>query len=330
MRGLIVDYARNRQALKRGGEFELTAISTDALAWRRRRGRELGRMSDALDELAGIEPLLAEVVDLKYFCGFSFDGDRGDEGPVGADRAPELDEGAGLSARARCARAPRDVTRRSAWPRPPRELADRQPLSRYRAGARRRGARGLAGGASAPKIAGLADRIAQWLAECDALERGRFPRRRRRRRARAGGARRLAARRLPPDRADRPRRHGQRVAGRTQRRPLRGPRRRQAVERRAGRPRRRRALCARRAASSRGWRIRRSRTSSTPASRRSVSPIWCWSTSTASRSTASATRVAWRRRPCRSLPRRARAGRARPRETRRAPGPEAFERDGHR
>ncbi len=71
MRGLIVDYARNRQALKRGGEFHLTAL-TDALEVSVG-GRELAQLSDALDELAESEPILAEVVDLKYFCGFSFE-----------------------------------------------------------------------------------------------------------------------------------------------------------------------------------------------------------------------------------------------------------------
>src|SRR5262249_16455332 len=34
--------------------------------------RELEPVSDALDELARVEPLLAQVVDLKFFCGFSF------------------------------------------------------------------------------------------------------------------------------------------------------------------------------------------------------------------------------------------------------------------
>ena len=29
-------------------------------------------ISDALDELAAVEPGLAEIVDLKFFCGFSF------------------------------------------------------------------------------------------------------------------------------------------------------------------------------------------------------------------------------------------------------------------
>ncbi len=74
MRGLIVDYARNRQALKRGGQFELTALSTDALNVAAGvESAELGRISQALDDLSGMEPLLAEVVDLKYFCGFSFE-----------------------------------------------------------------------------------------------------------------------------------------------------------------------------------------------------------------------------------------------------------------
>jgi DNA-directed RNA polymerase specialized sigma24 family protein len=34
--------------------------------------RELSRIGDALDALACTEPALAEVVDLKFFCGFSF------------------------------------------------------------------------------------------------------------------------------------------------------------------------------------------------------------------------------------------------------------------
>ena len=32
----------------------------------------LTRIGDALDELASVEPDLAEIVDLKFFCGFSF------------------------------------------------------------------------------------------------------------------------------------------------------------------------------------------------------------------------------------------------------------------
>lgn len=75
MRGVIVDYARNRQAQKRGGQFELTALSTDVLdvVHAGESAADLVRISDALDDLSTMEPLLAEVVDLKYFCGFSFE-----------------------------------------------------------------------------------------------------------------------------------------------------------------------------------------------------------------------------------------------------------------
>jgi RNA polymerase sigma factor (TIGR02999 family) len=71
MRGLIIEYVRNRRAQKRGGQFELSAISTD-IADAAPPERRLVRISDALDELSGVEPLLAEIVDLKFFCGFSF------------------------------------------------------------------------------------------------------------------------------------------------------------------------------------------------------------------------------------------------------------------
>jgi RNA polymerase sigma factor (TIGR02999 family) len=70
MRGLIIDYVRNRQALKRGRQFELTTISTD-VAEAATKGAELTKLGDALDELMKIDPRLAEVVDLKFFCGFS-------------------------------------------------------------------------------------------------------------------------------------------------------------------------------------------------------------------------------------------------------------------
>jgi len=70
MRSLIVDHARQRRALKRGGAFEITALETglDVAA----PVAELDTLSTALDELAAVDPRLALVVDLKFFCGFSF------------------------------------------------------------------------------------------------------------------------------------------------------------------------------------------------------------------------------------------------------------------
>ena len=71
MRGLIIDHVRERRALKRGGEFHLTALSTE-IAESASGLNELGPLDDALNELARIDAPLAELVDLKFFCGFSF------------------------------------------------------------------------------------------------------------------------------------------------------------------------------------------------------------------------------------------------------------------
>lgn len=73
MRGLIIDYARSRQALKRGAQFEITSLPTDAPIPAVADCAELEQLSDALERLAAFEPRLAQVVDLKYFGGFSFD-----------------------------------------------------------------------------------------------------------------------------------------------------------------------------------------------------------------------------------------------------------------
>jgi RNA polymerase sigma factor (TIGR02999 family) len=72
MRGLIIDYARRRQAQKRGGEFEITAIATDIAATVAANAEELTDLNDGLVELEQTDPRLARIVDLKFFCGFSF------------------------------------------------------------------------------------------------------------------------------------------------------------------------------------------------------------------------------------------------------------------
>lgn len=71
MRGLIIDHARNRQAQKRGGKFEITSLE-NTVAAELADDVELSRVSEALDKLANVEAELAEIVDLKFFCGFSF------------------------------------------------------------------------------------------------------------------------------------------------------------------------------------------------------------------------------------------------------------------
>jgi RNA polymerase sigma factor (TIGR02999 family) len=74
MRGLIIDYVRRRMAHKRGGEFQITSLESEdaTLADAPAEAAELARIGEALDELAAVDPVLAQVVDLKFFCGFSF------------------------------------------------------------------------------------------------------------------------------------------------------------------------------------------------------------------------------------------------------------------
>jgi RNA polymerase sigma factor (TIGR02999 family) len=71
MRGLIIDYSRRRQAQKRGGLFEITAIATDVPDGASDVDR-LSDLSEALENLEVADARLARIVDLKYFCGFSF------------------------------------------------------------------------------------------------------------------------------------------------------------------------------------------------------------------------------------------------------------------
>src|SRR5215211_6858520 len=73
MRRLVIDFGRRRQAKKRGREFEITLVGDepprpDALAL----AKELDQLGDALDELSALEPGLTQLVDLHFFCGYTF------------------------------------------------------------------------------------------------------------------------------------------------------------------------------------------------------------------------------------------------------------------
>ena len=72
MRGLIVDFVRDRRALKRGGDFHFTELPTQVPELDKEEA-DLSRLSEALDELAVRDAKLAELVDLRYFCGYTFD-----------------------------------------------------------------------------------------------------------------------------------------------------------------------------------------------------------------------------------------------------------------
>jgi RNA polymerase sigma factor (TIGR02999 family) len=71
MRGVLIDFSRRHQAVKRGSEFKIVELNTQ-IGEDLSDDESLRHLSGALDELAQHEPALAELVDLKYFCGFSF------------------------------------------------------------------------------------------------------------------------------------------------------------------------------------------------------------------------------------------------------------------
>lgn len=73
MRGLVIDHVRRRRARKRDRAKEVTLDGRDAPADPdERRVEALEQLGDALELLAQREPALAELVDLHFFCGFSF------------------------------------------------------------------------------------------------------------------------------------------------------------------------------------------------------------------------------------------------------------------
>lgn len=72
MRGLLIDYVRARRAQKRGGSFEITSLRTELPAAAAAGEGEIEDIAEALDELGAVYPRLAQLVDLKFFCGFSF------------------------------------------------------------------------------------------------------------------------------------------------------------------------------------------------------------------------------------------------------------------
>ncbi|HEU5293567.1 MAG TPA: ECF-type sigma factor [Burkholderiaceae bacterium] len=70
MRGLVIDRVRAQAAQKRGGGLPITSLDTHT-AEQIAEPELLQSIGDALDELSALEPELAHVVDLKFFCGFN-------------------------------------------------------------------------------------------------------------------------------------------------------------------------------------------------------------------------------------------------------------------
>ena len=73
MRGLVIDFARRRCAKKRGRMLEITleegGVGSPEV---KEATQDLPALNEGLNRLAGLDPMLAELVDLHFFGGFSF------------------------------------------------------------------------------------------------------------------------------------------------------------------------------------------------------------------------------------------------------------------
>ncbi len=70
MRRILVDHARRRNAFKRGGEFHILTLN-DEIDKASDETTELIELDDALTELARMDALKAQIVEMRYFGGYS-------------------------------------------------------------------------------------------------------------------------------------------------------------------------------------------------------------------------------------------------------------------
>jgi RNA polymerase sigma factor (TIGR02999 family) len=71
MRSVVVDIAREQQALRRGGGQRLVTLDTAIGRSEDGKDTEALRVHDALEELAALDERLVRVVEMRYFAGLS-------------------------------------------------------------------------------------------------------------------------------------------------------------------------------------------------------------------------------------------------------------------
>ncbi len=72
MRRILVDHARQHNAQKRGGEFHILTLNEE-IDKADEQSTELIALDDALTELAKMDPIKAQIVELRYFGGLTTD-----------------------------------------------------------------------------------------------------------------------------------------------------------------------------------------------------------------------------------------------------------------
>lgn len=71
MRSIIVDLVRQRQAERHGGEFAHVTLTGDVRDALPAGEAHILRVHEALDEMAKIDPRMAQVVEMRYFGGLT-------------------------------------------------------------------------------------------------------------------------------------------------------------------------------------------------------------------------------------------------------------------
>ena len=71
MRSVVIDYARQRLAVKRGGDLHRVTDLPEDLGGGLRLDEDMLGLDVALDRLAAVDKRLAQVVEMRYFAGLS-------------------------------------------------------------------------------------------------------------------------------------------------------------------------------------------------------------------------------------------------------------------
>jgi RNA polymerase sigma factor (TIGR02999 family) len=71
MRSIVVDFVRQRLAKRRGGDELRITLGTDIRDCTALSEEQIVQVDDALEELAALDPKLVQVVEMRYFAGFT-------------------------------------------------------------------------------------------------------------------------------------------------------------------------------------------------------------------------------------------------------------------